>query len=90
MASITIRKLDDSLKKNLRRQAAENGRSIEAEAREILRSGVRKKPGAIETGADLFERIRKRLAPYHDLLPLEPFPDEFLPTSAEAGRRKKR
>ena len=34
--SITIRNLDDNVKKRLRKQAAENGRSLEAEARDIL------------------------------------------------------
>jgi plasmid stability protein len=64
MASITIRKLDEDLKKDLRRQAAENGRSLEAEAREILRGGVKKPRAKPETGADLFDRIRQRFAPF--------------------------
>ena len=37
MASITVRNLDDDLKHRLRIRAAENGRSMEQEAREILR-----------------------------------------------------
>src|SRR3984893_10934024 len=37
MASLTIRKLDDALKKRLRLRAAHNGRSMEDEARTILR-----------------------------------------------------
>ena len=37
MASITIRNLDESVKKALRRQAAQNGHSMEEEARFILR-----------------------------------------------------
>jgi plasmid stability protein len=36
MASITIRNLDDSVKQNLRVQAARHGRSMEEEARVIL------------------------------------------------------
>lgn len=40
MASITIRNLDDSLKRRLRIRAAEQGRSMEEEAREILRAAV--------------------------------------------------
>lgn len=65
MASITIRKLDDSLKRDLRRQAADNGRSLESEAREILRAGVKKMaPGKQETGADLFDRIHRRFMKY--------------------------
>src|SRR5205814_1503860 len=37
MASITIRQLDDDLKQRLRLRAARNGRSMEDEARTILR-----------------------------------------------------
>lgn len=36
MATITIRALDDDLKAKLRRRAAEHGRSMEAEVRDIL------------------------------------------------------
>ena len=38
MASITIRQLDDALKRRLRLRAARNGRSMEDEARTILRT----------------------------------------------------
>lgn len=40
MASITIRNLDDDLKRRLRVRAAEKGRSMEKEAREILRQAL--------------------------------------------------
>ena len=40
MASITVRNLDDDLKRRLRIRAAVNGRSMEAEAREILKSAL--------------------------------------------------
>src|ERR1035441_5927440 len=40
MASITIRRLDDAVKTKLRLRAARYGRSMEEEAREILKSGV--------------------------------------------------
>ncbi|HEV3196796.1 MAG TPA: hypothetical protein VGZ73_02790 [Bryobacteraceae bacterium] len=40
MASITIRHLDDGLKSKLRVSAARHGRSMEEEAREILRLGL--------------------------------------------------
>lgn len=40
MASITIRDLDDDLKRRLRDRAAKNSRSIEEEAREILRTAL--------------------------------------------------
>ncbi len=40
MASITIRKLDDEVEARLRRRAAEHHRSMEEEARIILRDAV--------------------------------------------------
>lgn len=40
MASITIRNLDHNLKQRLRVRAAEHGRSMEEEARDILRRVV--------------------------------------------------
>ncbi len=45
MASLTIRKLDESLKKRLRLQAARHGRSMEEEARLLLAAGVKPSPG---------------------------------------------
>ncbi|OAN52357.1 plasmid stabilization protein [Paramagnetospirillum marisnigri] len=44
MASITIRNLDESLKSRLRVQAAMHGRSMEDEARTILRSHLSQEP----------------------------------------------
>jgi len=38
MATLTVRNFDDVLKARLRVRAAQNGRSMEAEARAILRS----------------------------------------------------
>ena len=40
VASITVRNLDESLKRRLRIRAAENGRSMEQEARDILRAAL--------------------------------------------------
>ena len=40
MASITVCSLDESLKRRLRVRAAENGRSVEQEARDILRAAL--------------------------------------------------
>jgi plasmid stability protein len=60
MASITIRNLDDGLKGQLRLRAAEHGRSMEDEARHILRAALAEKTRA---PADLFDAIRRRIAP---------------------------
>ena len=59
MASITIRNLDDEVKRRLRVRAAEHGRSMEEEAREILRHGV----GQEKPAHNLAAAIRARLAP---------------------------
>ena len=40
MASITVRNLDDGLKRQLRIRAAEKGHSMEQEARDILRAAL--------------------------------------------------
>ena len=44
MASITIRNLDDEVKTRLRLRAAGRGRSMEEEARAILREAVAREP----------------------------------------------
>ena len=46
MASITIRNLDDEVKTRLRVRAAGNGRSMEEEARLILREAVGPEPSS--------------------------------------------
>lgn len=65
MASITIRNLDDEVKKRLRKQAAENGRSLEAEARDILsRNAHGYGTPAPKTGLDLFRGLREAVEKY--------------------------
>ena len=44
MASITVRKLDEGLKRRLRIRAAENGKSMEQEARDILKAALDEEP----------------------------------------------
>lgn len=44
MASLTIRNLDDPLKARLRIQAATHRRSMEEEARDILRAALNREP----------------------------------------------
>ena len=60
MASILIRRLDEALKTRLRLRAASHGRSMEEEAREILKSGLA--PGK-RAAINLAESIRRRFAP---------------------------
>ncbi|MGO9127410.1 MAG: FitA-like ribbon-helix-helix domain-containing protein [Terriglobales bacterium] len=63
MATLTIRQLDERTKARLRIQAAEHGRSMEEEAREILRSAV----STSSTGTNLAEAIRRRFAGFGGL-----------------------
>lgn len=58
MASITIRNLDDILKRSLRIRAAEHGRSMEEEAREIIRQAI----GQPSLPKDLGQSIHQRFA----------------------------
>lgn len=72
MASITIRNLNDDLKQRLRLQAAEHGRSMEEEVREILRVALTEDTAPV----DLAQAIRARFAPLGgvelDISPREP------------------
>lgn len=84
MASITIRNFDDGLKRRLRIRAAEHGRSMEEETREILRAAI------AEQGEprDLARSIRERIAPLGgvdlDVGPREPMRD---PPTFDPGPR---
>ena len=60
MASITVRNLEDGLKHRLRVRAAENGRSMEEEARDILRTALYHRRPHRE---NLASAIRARFAP---------------------------
>lgn len=60
MASITIRNLDDPLKGLLRRRAANHGRSMEEEVRQILREALANED---RPPLDLAQAIRRRFAP---------------------------
>ena len=76
MASMTIRNLDDGLKQRLRIRAAAHGRSMEDEARDILRA-------ALSTDevrpSNLAAAMRARIAPLGgvtlELLPREAIRD---------------
>jgi plasmid stability protein len=61
MASITIRNLDEQTKAQLRVRAAHHGRSMEEEARNILREAV---SGGAVTRRNLAEAIRQRFEPF--------------------------
>ena len=60
MASLTIRNLADTLKARLRVQAAVNGRSMEEEARIILRTALDRGPPRTENLAEAIRACFKR------------------------------
>jgi antitoxin FitA len=62
MATLTIRNLDEKVKRLLQIRAAINGRSMEAEAREALSESMENGPTAIEPKEDLGTAIHKRFA----------------------------
>ena len=58
MPSVTVRNVPDEVHRAIRVRAAQHGRSIEAEMRDILESAV-KPPGRIKLGSLLVEIGRK-------------------------------
>lgn len=60
MATLTIRQLDERTKSKLRVRAARHGKSMEQEARDILRSAVDKQE---TSGRSLYEAIRELVEP---------------------------
>lgn len=61
MATITIRKLDEPTKDRLRLRAAHHKRSMEAEARNILRTALAEEPGTPQNPAQAIHGRFKRL-----------------------------
>ena len=70
MAVMTIRNIDDAIKSRLRLRAALHGRSMEDEARDILRSALSTE---IPRPRDLGQAVRERFGPLGGVdLSLEP------------------
>jgi antitoxin FitA len=64
MATLTIRDLDESLERSLRMRAASHNRSMEEEARQILRAALAESPAPAK---DLATRIRARFTGLGDV-----------------------
>lgn len=63
MATLTIRNVDPDVHRRVRVRAAENGRSMEAELRQIIKDAVSVNTENAEE-INLAEAIRRRFAPY--------------------------
>ena len=77
MASITVRNIDESLKTRLRVRAAHHGRSMEEEARQILRQALgerRDQPYLADLAESLFGQRGAELEP-HPYVPAREPPD---------------
>ncbi len=83
MASITIRNLDEQTKARLRVRAAHRKRSMEEEARNILRAAL---VGEVAAAPDLAQAIRRRFAPFGGVA-LELPPREPMREPPRPGRR---
>jgi plasmid stability protein len=59
LAALTIRNIEDNLKRDLRKRAAANDRSMEEEARVILRNAIAPASDAAQRG--LGTEIRRRI-----------------------------
>ncbi len=84
MAGMTIRNLDETVKRRLRLRAAENGRSLEAEVRDILGREALAGP---KPKVDIGEAIRRRFATFGGI-EIADFPDEVLSAPVSRARRK--
>jgi len=73
MASMTIRNLDEPLKARLRIRAAQHGKSMEDEARDILRSALATEASAaMGLASEIRERFASFTGPALEPLPREP------------------
>lgn len=83
MANLTIRNLDENIKAMLRMRAAQHGRSMEEEARQILRQTL--EPAT--PGGSLADRIGRRFAALDaEALPIPPRrPSRPAPSLDDAG-----
>ncbi|KAF0221587.1 MAG: hypothetical protein FD174_356 [Geobacteraceae bacterium] len=69
MASLTIRNLDNGLKARLRLQAAQHGRSMEAEVRQILQQSLLSSSTTTNFAAHIHQRFK---SVYQESLPIPP------------------
>ena len=73
MASITIRNLEDGVKRRLRVRAAEHGHSMEEEARQILRAAlVERSPQPVRLASAIHARFAALGGVELDTPPREP------------------
>ena len=94
MGTLTIRNLDDPLKSRLRLRAAARNRSMEEEARQILRAALQE---PVAPAQDLGTRIRARFTALGDVQlavesrePVRHPPDFSGPPAAPSAARKAR
>ena len=75
MASITIRNLDEDLKRLLREQAEEHGRTLQEEVQDILRRGIKNKAVPQKIGTEIHRRFAAIGGVDLELPKRDPMPD---------------
>jgi plasmid stability protein len=83
VATLTIRNLDVRLKERLRVRAARNGRSMEAELRQIVKEAL---ASDRKSEPNLAEAIRRRFLPFGGVDELEPHPPVPVPEPTSFDR----
>lgn len=86
MASITIRNLDDEVKELLRRLAAENDRSMEEQARVMIRAAVEGQAGSAGR-IDQIEKTLRELTVSHAAAPIAASAGKIAPRGSLSGKR---
>lgn len=84
MATITVRQVDDDVKRDLKIRAARNGHSMEEEVRQVLRASVGRSETAQTSELDREARIRAILS--HGRRLEEPFDLKAFSDALSDGR----
>ncbi|MBZ9706527.1 bifunctional phosphopantothenoylcysteine decarboxylase/phosphopantothenate--cysteine ligase CoaBC [Mesorhizobium sp. ESP7-2] len=87
MASITIRNLDDEVKELLRRLAAENDRSMEEQARVMIRAAVDGQIGPVGRLDQIEKALRELAGPQGASTPTSALAGNSLPRGSLSNRR---
>ena len=70
MATLTIRRLDDAVYEALKERARSNGRSLEAEAREILKQKASPRDALVERLLAFHREVAQRHGVFSDSTPI--------------------
>lgn len=87
MASITIRNLDDEVKELLRQLAAENDRSMEEQARVMIRAAVEGQLGPVGRIEEIEKTLRELASSRSPVAPITAASSNIFPRGSLSGKR---